>query len=190
MKRTVSIRPKVPIKIEKQRQIAEITAQCVRKRLTAAEDEACAKLADQRVKYAREADRKDGRVATDLSGYEIDLMGCKGELATCKYLGIDWEPVVDRPDGGVDIVLPGGATIDVKSALKIGHRLLFKRLEAFRADIAVLAYAHPAKRDVYLAGWCTREEFLAGHTRIFACKNAPGLEARQLHPMESLERAA
>jgi hypothetical protein len=107
---------------------------------------------------------------------QTDLVGLKGEYAVAKLFGLGLDACGIRlkgiaMDGGCDIVLPNGMTVQVKTVevYKDADRPYWFLLETanpaeFTADIGILAYVlrfDPGK--VKIPGYVTRQRFLAEH---------------------------
>ena len=87
----------------------------------------------------------------------IDFLGVKAEMAVAKVFGIEYSPFQLGVDSGKDLWL-GDTSIDVKATFHKKGKLLFKTLNAFKADYAILVCENgPQLLDV--VGYIPREVF-------------------------------
>jgi len=118
------------------------------------------------------------RTRRDLSRtqQQTDRVGLYGEFAVAKAFGLGLDACGlllkgVRLDGGVDLVLPGGATAQVKTVAvhtnpnrSFWFALETTNLDEFSADVGIMVFwllktPHLAK----IAGYVTRERFRAEH---------------------------
>lgn len=126
-------------------------------RLSRQEEADCIQGANMRLKFAQQFQQEQKR--GNQSAYDIDLLGIRGECAVAKVLQIPFEPFRLGVDTGIDLFIDD-LGIDVKSRFK-GKLLLFKTLESFKADFAVLT---EAKEDcIKIVGFCSKFNFQHDH---------------------------
>lgn len=148
-------------------------------------------------------DRYSKGVQSKAANLEIMTAGFIAEAAMCIYLGIDpndeltWR--ADRPDGGYDIKV-GSKTIDVKASPNaFASRLMWPVTKIDKlpqaADVFVMAVtarapAENGTRLVRLAGWTTREEFIAQHWKARSISGVidgtPYMNEKSLYSMEQI----
>lgn len=91
---------------------------------------------------------------------EVDILGMKGEIGLCKMFGL--YPDLDvghRPFH--DLILPSGATVDVKATVyKTGHLSVNPRKKHRRSDIYALVIVDK-NNVVSFAGWLPYEEVIS-----------------------------
>jgi hypothetical protein len=92
----------------------------------------------------------DARRTRALSSEEIDRIGLAGEMAAGRVLGLPVR-VSDRPEAGVDFVLPDGRTVDVKATISQPPRLTFHK--PCRADIGLLVQVDKDLSRAWVVGW-------------------------------------
>jgi len=90
---------------------------------------------------------------------EVDILGLKGEIAVGKLLQIDDPMLAQGLDGGYDFWIDD-ISIDVKTSFYETGKLLFRRLDKFKSDIAILVTSVQNSEDVVIRGWITKSEFL------------------------------
>lgn len=148
-------------------------------------------------KYSKGAISKDKQI-------EISTCGFVAEVAMCIYLGMDYLPILaahhDKPDGGFDIKA-GDKTVDVKaSPNQYASRLMWPVTKMDKlphaADVFVLAVVpprptpHPEGQPVRLAGWTTRDEFIAQHWKAQGISGivdgTPYMNEKSLYSMEQI----
>lgn len=119
-------------------------------------------LAARRGRHWRTKHVPTHKLGRDRSDLEIDRMGAYGEYACCALYGIPFNWRDDRPDGDIDGVL-WDKTVQIKTTPSGNRLLLFRDLDHFRADLAVLALVDMARRRVRVAGWVSRLDFERRH---------------------------
>lgn len=144
--------------------------------------------ARQEVKEVHDV-KTNHRIALDKSDLEVHLLGYLGEFVWSKYLGcpLDGEARIGGDDGICDISLPGGYSLQVKTALRhaphLNPDLAFNDHSDFKSNCAALAviddgtliyaFSLPPEQAialirqmptvlVELAGWIDRSSFQAG----------------------------
>lgn len=148
----------------------------------------CKQAAALRWQLARasgvENQRKDG----NRSDNDVDLLGIKAEMVVSKVLGCNHNVFQLGVDDGVDMFL-GDISIDVKSTFHQTGKLLFKSLEAFKANCSVLVTASDEDDVMIIAGYIPKKKFKSdaleddlGHGKCFT------MEQIYLRPIESLWR--
>lgn len=98
------------------------------------------------------------------NGYEANLMGLMGEIATCRFYGAPTDTMTGPVDEGVDLELQG-FTLQIKASryFRYPAKLLAKPNEHFKAHAFLLALVDLESPVVQLAGWALTSELLAGH---------------------------
>jgi hypothetical protein len=98
-----------------------------------------------------------------MSDAELDLIGIKAEMAVAKLLSLDYMAARLGVDDGSDLWF-GDVSIDVKASIYPTGKLLFKSLEAFRADCAILVTTTKEDDVMSVIGGISRSLFTTGHT--------------------------
>lgn len=96
------------------------------------------------------------------SSRDIDLLGIKAEQAVAKLLSIDYTAARMGIDDGVDIWF-GDIGIDVKATFHQSGKLLFKSLDAFRADVAIFVTSTDEDNVMFVVGGIGRASFAEMH---------------------------
>jgi len=122
--------------------------------LTEKEKEYCRKVGQARYDLARKQNRTQLRI--DDSPLDVEALGVEGELVFAKVFGFHY-PTADGVDGGVDFE-EGDLTIDVKAAHQEHYNLIFRSLESFKSEIAVLV-VKVSENSLRIAGMIYKEEF-------------------------------
>jgi hypothetical protein len=95
------------------------------------------------------------------SNYETDLDGFGAELAVAKYLNIYPDFTIEPRNGGIDLTLKSGCTIDVKQTRYNNGKLIAtmkKEKDKNVADIFVLVTGIFPAYDI--VGWCKKNELI------------------------------
>jgi len=126
------------------------------------EIDACRKGAKLRYQFARNSDLENENYASDperQEGSALDYLGIRGELAVAKAFDLHFDPFRGMGvDNGIDFFW-NEISIDVKSTVWITGKLMFKSVEKFKSDIAVLAIE--LEEDFFrVPGWIKREDFI------------------------------
>tara|TARA_R110000824_G_scaffold3067_1_gene14023 strand:- start:1266 stop:1784 length:519 start_codon:yes stop_codon:yes gene_type:complete len=126
------------------------------------EIDACRKGAKLRYQFARNSDLENENYASDperQEGSALDYLGIRGELAVAKAFDLHFDPFRGMGvDNGIDFFW-NEISIDVKSTVWITGKLMFKSVEKFKSDIAVLAIE--LEEDFFrVPGWIKREDFV------------------------------
>lgn len=116
------------------------------------------KAASGRWKLSRAAGVVNQKRAAE-SDEDLDLLGVKAEMAVAKLLHLDYSPFDLGIDDGMDMWF-GDTSIDVKATFHETGKLLFKSLEAFRADCGILVTKTGDDAVMNVAGGCTRQVFM------------------------------
>lgn len=151
----------------------------------------------RRERYSKGAISKERKI-------EINVAGFVGEVALCIYLGLNPDTALDwqtsNPDAGHDIRV-NSKTIDVKASPNaFASRLMWPvtKMEKLpqAADIFVLAVVpfratpHLDGQPVRLAGWVTRDEFIAQCWKAKAINGVvdgtPYMNEKSLYSMEQI----
>lgn len=145
-------------------------------------------LAARRGQHWRSRQVATRKLARSRQDVDIDRLGAYGEYACCMLFGIEFNWHDDRPDGDIDGVL-WGKTVQIK-ATPFGNRLLlFRDLDHFRADLAILAWVDLPLQTIHVAGWVSRRDFERRHTiqTVTALVGPqPALPIQQLRSPDSL----
>lgn len=99
----------------------------------------------------------------DVSDNDVDLLGIKAEIATAKLLSLHYNAAKLGIDDGSDLWF-GDTSIDVKATFHQSGRLLFKSVDAFRADCAILVTATDQEDVMAVVGGVSRKAFAERHT--------------------------
>lgn len=146
----------------------------------------CKQAAALRWQLARASGVTNQRKDSNRNDNDVDLLGIKAEIAVSKVLGCNHNVFQLGVDDGVDMFL-GDISIDVKSTFHENGKLLFKSLEAFRANCSVLVTASDQDDVMIIAGYIPRKNFKSdaletdlGHGNCFT------MEQIYLRPIEGL----
>lgn len=146
----------------------------------------CKQAAALRWQLARASGVANQRKDSNRNDNDVDLLGIKAEIAVSKVLGCNHNVFQLGVDDGVDMFL-GDISIDVKSTFHENGKLLFKSLEAFRANCSVLVTASDQDDVMIIAGYIPRKNFKSdaletdlGHGNCFT------MEQIYLRPIEGL----
>ena len=146
----------------------------------------CKQAAALRWQLARASGVANQRKDSNRNDNDVDLLGIKAEIAVSKVLGCNHNVFQLGVDDGVDMFL-GDISIDVKSTFHENGKLLFKSLEAFRANCSVLVTASDQDDVMIIAGYVPKKIFKAdaletdlGHGNCFT------MEQIYLRPIEGL----
>jgi len=118
------------------------------------EQEYCQKIGSDRYNLCRQQGLKQLRI--DDSPLDVETLGVEGEFVFAKVFGFDY-PTAEGADGGVDFE-EGGLTIDVKAASQEHYNLIFRSLESFKSDTAVLV-VKVSDNTLRLVGVISRKKF-------------------------------
>jgi hypothetical protein len=89
-------------------------------------------------------------------------MGTRSEIAVAHFLAVPFnDRIILHGDGGGGDLDFRGYAVQVKSRSRHGGTLLFKTLEQFRAELAVLCSM--AGEFVWILGWIWRDEFRSSY---------------------------
>jgi len=146
----------------------------------------CKQAASLRWQLARAANVANQRKDQSRTDQDIDYIGVKGELAVAKVLQINH----DIHKGGIDPNIDMWyleISIDVKTTFKPNGHLIFKSLDAFKSDIAILCSKVEDSEDILIEGWCTNKEF-NNEARIvdlgaYECLGIPSVELRKIEQL-------
>lgn len=114
----------------------------------------CQKIGSDRYNLSRQQGLKQLRI--DDSPLDVETLGVEGEFVFAKVFGFNY-PTAEGADGGVDFE-EGGLTIDVKAAHKEYYNLIFRSLESFKADTAVLV-VKVSDNTLRIVGVISRKKF-------------------------------
>jgi len=125
------------------------------------------------------------------SEWEAHYQGILGELGAARVLGFHTIDLEERlaGDGGVDLVLPCGLTVEVRyrTQREWDFALNGDSLEFFKADVAVLVWPGVEPDTVELVGWTTRVHFARkANIKNFGHGDRLVLRYPSLMPMKSL----
>lgn len=152
-------------------------------KLTKAEMSACDQNAALRWQIARLSNVKDQQKAPQEN---VDLLGIKAEVAVSKVLQLPYSPAALGIDSGADL-WAGDWSIDVKASFHEGGRLLFKSLESFRADMAILVTATDDPAAMLIVGGIGQKRFLSDAKEVnLGHGNCWIVEAHNLAPIEEV----
>lgn len=150
--------------------------------LTDEELEQCKDAADRRTKYARSRNITNQRFAKDKSDRGVDYIGMVGEMAVAKALGLEMDLEKVGVDYGIDFMYRN-LPIDVKTRSHPKTELIFKSMEYFKSQVAVVAKFKP-ENCVEILGCISRKKFRK-HERptVYECIGVP---KELLSPIETL----
>ena len=133
-------------------------------RLKDSEIASCKQFAALRWQLARLSSVKNDRRDSSRTDNDIDLLGIKAELAVAKLFDIPFDLSSMGIDSGNDMYIDAGnreVSVQVKSSFHPSGRLLFKSLESFSSDIAILVTASKDDdRVMIVKGWISKKEFI------------------------------
>ncbi len=140
-----------------------------------------------RSQLARASGVKNQRIDTTRSDQEIDINGVKAEMAVAKLYQIDYDPFHFGIDSGVDL-WSGETSIDVKSTFHPHGHLVFKSLDSFKADVAMLCVIR--ENVVKVVGGCEKHWFMENHVNRAFSRNKkdayPSLTQGDLEPVDKI----
>lgn len=146
----------------------------------------CKQAAALRWQLARASGVANQRKDSNRNDNDVDLLGIKAEIAVSKVLDCNHNVFQLGVDDGVDMFL-GDISIDVKSTFHETGKLLFKSLEAFKANCSVLVTASTEEDVMIIAGYIPKKNFKLdaqetdlGHGMCFT------MEQIYLRPIEGL----
>jgi hypothetical protein len=119
----------------------------------------CKQAAALRWQLARASGVVNQRKDTDSTDNDLDYLGLKAELAVAKAFNTEFRPENFGIDSGVDMFIDS-IGIDVKATFHQQGHLLFKTLDAFKADLAILVTATDNDNVMKITGWISRDRFL------------------------------
>ena len=124
--------------------------------------DACRKGANLRYQFARNSDLGRGLYLTapeKAEGSNPDYLGIRGELAVAKAFNLHFDVFRGMGvDNGIDFFW-NEISIDVKATDYLGGRLMFKSVDKFKSDLAVLTIE--VREDLYrVPGWIKKEDFI------------------------------
>jgi hypothetical protein len=152
-------------------------------RLTKAEMAACNQGAALRWQIARLSDVKDQQKAPQEN---VDLLGIKAEVAVSKVLQLPYSPATLGIDSGADL-WAGDWSIDVKASFHESGKLLFKSVESFRADMAILVTATDDLEVMRIVGGIGHKQFLSKAREVnLGHGNCWVVEPQSLTPIEEI----
>lgn len=127
------------------------------------------------------------RVATDLDDFNINLIGCVGEMAVCKLLGIQYQMTINKfGDRGFDMT-KNGVKIQVKTTRRdYGNNswFVFDDIEEVNADV-IVQVAMIAPAAIKINGAITKDKC----RRVMVTKNLgyrdqQGVPVSEFSPIE------
>jgi len=130
----------------------------MRVRLSRQEMANCEQAAALRWQLARASGVTNQRKDKGRSDADLDLIGIKAETAVAKVLDVHHNVFQMGVDSGADMFL-GDISIDVKSTFYESGKMLFKSLDAFRADCCVLVTATQDADVMNVAGYSSKAHF-------------------------------
>ena len=121
----------------------------------------CSQAATLRWQLARASGVVNQRRDGGRTDADLDLLGVKAELAVSKVFGVGHNIFQFGVDAGCDMFI-GNVSVDVKSTFYPTGKLLFKSLDAFKADCAVLVTATDEVDVMSVPGFASRAVFTNG----------------------------
>ena len=147
-----------------------------------------AKAVSLQIQLGKEKTRVMNRRICSRDDLQINLEGQMGEVAVCRYLGLDYCPKVHlHGDGGVDYHYRG-RSLQVKSTQT--NYLLFPKLEQMNCDYAILCAPSRDKGNlVFIRGWVSRDGWLSLNKRkeLIPGIISYGVSREQLNPIDKLD---
>lgn len=149
------------------------------------EIDACRKGAKLRYQFARNSDLENENYASDperQEGSALDYLGIRGELAVAKAFDLHFDPLRGMGvDNGIDLFW-NDVSIDVKATPYLNGKLLFRSLNKFKSEIAVLTIE--VQEDSFrVPGWIKREDFVKNSGPFL---NGVAVTQEDLNPPEEL----
>ena len=150
----------------------------------------CKQLASARYFFSKATGVTNMKRDDSRSDMDIDLLGTKAELAVAKLFKIDMNMAMVGIDDGIDL-FHYDVGIDVKSTFHAGGRMLFKSLDAFRADVCVLATATDDDDVINVVGWLPRSHWrkMAKPFRAGGYSTGMAVDQKDLLPLPDLWQA-
>jgi hypothetical protein len=140
--------------------------------------------AARRRQMHRESDSRlvDERGFDLASRHRADVVGVAGEFAIASVTGGTLAPWADgdHGDGGVDVDLGDGWTLEVKASRTLSAHYGLPAWQEMSAAIGVLVVC-PRPRLVLVRGWLRREDFLV---RAFVATYPGRTQATRIYPCE------
>ena len=115
----------------------------------------CQKIGADRYNLSRKQGLKQLRI--DDSQLDVETLGVQGEMVFSKVFGFSY-PTAEGADGGVDFQ-EDDLTIDVKAASKEYYNLIFRSLDSFKSEFAVLV-VKVSENKFRIVGMISREDFI------------------------------
>ena len=132
-------------------------------RLKKSELSECRQFASLRWQMARLSHVKNDRRDQGRTDNDIDELGIKAETAVAKLFGLDFKASAMGIDSGDDMYIDVGnkeVSIQVKASFYPQGKLLFKSLDSFLSELAILVTADTTQDDVMLVmGWVSQKHF-------------------------------
>lgn len=162
----------------------------IKVRLTRAEMATCKQLASGRSQISRLSGVPNARRDQERSDFQIDFLGVKSEMAVSKLFQADHSFYLMGVDDGTDLYIDD-CGIDVKSTFHKHGKMLFKSLDAFRADVCILATADDQDNVISVVGWMGRRQWRATAQPFRANGYSTGMALEQdaLHQIKDLWEA-
>lgn len=115
-----------------------------------------------------------------------DLIGVIAEHAFAESYALAMDmTITPSGDGGYDFRSRKGNSVDIKGTERADGRLMVANP---RADVYVLAVVDCADQTARFAGWCFRDELLAGKVEIHRGVRMYCLTQQQLRPFDDTGR--
>lgn len=148
------------------------------------EIELARRTAKRRYMSNREGGVDDSKIGPQ-SNYQTDVQGMLAEIAAAKYLNVYPDLKIENTAGGVDLLVPGLGTIDVKATTySSGHLLapMWKQ-ERDHADLYLLVYIDKDDAHIYMVGWVYAETlFNQKNVKDFGHGETFAVSQEDLHP--------
>jgi hypothetical protein len=147
-----------------------------------------AKAVALQIQLGKEKTRVANRRICSRDDLQINLEGQMGEVAVCRYLGLDYCPKIHlHGDGGVDHSYRG-SSLQVKSTQT--NYLLFPKQEQMTCDYAILCVPSRDKANlVFIRGWLTNREWfdVSRKKELIPGVISYGVSSGYLHPIDQLD---
>jgi len=158
--------------------------------LTDMEKKVVEQIAEERYQINRDKNIRDRKIG-DQSNTKVDEQGMAGEIVVAKRLNIYPDLKIEVTQGGIDLTLPDGTTVDVKTTEYSDGHLLAPTYKKDRehADVFLLVTGEFNDGEPFkIRGWAEAEKlfqednlkWIGSQTKSYA------LEQKQLHDLDEI----
>jgi len=158
-------------------------------KLNQSEVELARRVARERHKSNRDSGVEDQKIGPQ-SDFKTDFMGMVAELAATKYLNVYPDLLIEPSAGGVDFVVEGAGTVDVKATTYADGMLLAPlwKSERDHADIYLLSIV--SGRHVNFPGWAKSEDlFKKSNIKNLGYGDVYALSQSDLRHIDNIQHA-